>query len=88
MFSRGHKCKHLFYLELLDDLVDLEEDGSLLSILVEGGPTLRLMGCVLDIELRILVDTRTTHNFIDLSTTNDMQLRLHHTLLSVTLASR
>lgn len=36
-FSRDHKCKHLFYIEFLDDLIDMEGDVSLMALLGKGG---------------------------------------------------
>jgi hypothetical protein len=44
---RSHKCKHLFYIELLDDLIDMydRDEGELLAILGEGGRTMNQNNC-------------------------------------------
>lgn len=52
-----------------------------------GGRTLRFLGFVGSHELRILVDSGATHNFIDYTRANDMLLPLRRAHLPVTLAS-
>lgn len=55
-FSRGHKCKHLFYIDLLNDLINMDGEASLTALLGVGGRTLHLLDHVADKGLCVLVD--------------------------------
>lgn len=55
MYTCGRKCNHLFYIEILDDLIDLEE-GELMVLLGERGRTIRLDGVIFGTSMHMLLD--------------------------------
>ncbi|CAN0838579.1 hypothetical protein LINGRAHAP2_LOCUS2229 [Linum grandiflorum] len=85
-FGPGHKCKKLFYIEMVENLEDgepLDREGteaglmaiSLHAISAEDNPkTMRLLGTIKGRRVAMLVDSGATHNFMDCRTARSLAL--------------
>lgn len=70
MFRRGHKCKHLFDIAVVN-IYDLEEPNLMMitsghAPSIEGSRTKHLAGTVSCHGVRILLNIGTTHNVLDI----------------------
>lgn len=71
-FSRGHKCKQLFEITIVNDFDD-DDEPSLMVITagpnggLQGWCTMRLVGAVFGEGARVVIDTGATHNVVDFS---------------------
>ncbi|CAN0876044.1 Transposon Ty3-I Gag-Pol polyprotein [Linum grandiflorum] len=83
IFAPGHRCKKLFLLELIDEEEEPhlpEAENAMMAISLsaitgaECGETMKLWGTMLGRTVRVMVDTGSTHNFIDERVARKMEL--------------
>lgn len=100
-YTYGHKCKHLFLIEAIEEAgeeeiveeleVDEEEDLGISVHALAGRvvyKTLKIFGKVKNSVISILLDTGSTHSFIDPQAARQFNSAIVHTnTLSVTVAN-
>lgn len=86
-FSRGHKCKQLFKITIVNDIDD--DEASLMMItagqerLLQCCRTMRLVAAILGEDAHMLIDTGDTvamHNVIDLTFARERRIDISNTI--------